>query len=82
MSIKSGLNDALAKALYGRNAQWNITSLFYFLVIEVYLRDIDVYVEKRYSYDDYKYSTAKDVVNDIVDDVMKEAESKVQDAKL
>lgn len=78
MSLKCGLNDALAKALYGRNAQWNITSLFYFLVIEVYLRDQNIYIEKRYSYDDCKEWSAED----IVDDVMHEVESKVQDAKL
>lgn len=78
MSLKCGLNDALARALYGRNAQWNITSLFYFLVIEVYLRDQNIYIEKRYSYDDCKEWS----VEDIVDDVMHEVESKVQDAKL
>lgn len=78
MSLKCGLNDALAKALYGRNAQWNITSLFYFLVIEVYLRDQNIYIEKRYSYDDCKEWS----VEDIVDDVMHEVENKVQDAKL
>ncbi len=78
MSLKCGLNDALARALYGRNAQWNITSLFYFLVIEVYLRDQNIYIEKRYSYDDCKEWS----VEDIVEDVMHEVESKVQDAKL
>ena len=78
MSLKCGLNDALARALYGRNAQWNITSLFYFLVIEVYLRDQNIYIEKRYSYDDCKEWS----VEDVVDDVMHEVESKVQDAKL
>lgn len=73
MSLKCGLNDALARALYGRNAQWNITSLFYFLVIEVYLRDQNIYIEKRYRYDD----SIKWSVEDIVDDVMQEVESKV-----
>ena len=73
MSLKCGLNDALARALYGRNAQWNITSLFYFLVIEVYLRDQNIYIEKRYSHNDCKEWS----VEDIVDDVMQEVESKV-----
>lgn len=73
MSLKCGLNDALARALYGRNAQWNITSLFYFLVIEVYLRDQNIYIEKRYSYDDCKEWSVEDIVND----VMQEVESKV-----
>lgn len=73
MSLKCGLNDALARALYGRNAQWNITSLFYFLVIEVYLRDQNIYIEKRYRYDD----SIKWSVEDIVNDVMQEVESKV-----
>ena len=73
MSLKCGLNDALARALYGRNAQWNITSLFYFLVIEVYLRDQNIYIEKRYSHDD----SIEWSVEDIVDDVMQEVESKV-----
>lgn len=73
MSLKCGLNDALARALYGRNAQWNITSLFYFLVIEVYLRDQNIYIEKRYRYDD----SIEWSVEDIVDDVMQEVESKV-----
>lgn len=73
MSLKCGLNDALARALYGRNAQWNITSLFYFLVIEVYLRDQNIYIEKRYSNDDCKEWSVEDIVND----VMQEVESKV-----
>lgn len=73
MSLKCGLNDALARALYGRNAQWNITSLFYFLVIEVYLRDQNIYIEKRYSHDDCKEWSVEDIVND----VMQEIESKV-----
>lgn len=73
MSLKCGLNDALARALYGRNAQWNITSLFYFLVIEVYLRDQNIYIEKRYSHDDCKEWSVEDIVND----VMQEVESKV-----
>lgn len=78
MGLKCGLNDSLARALHGRNAQWNITSLFYFLVIEVYLRDRSVYIEKRYSHDDCKEWS----VEDIVDDIVHEVESKVQDAKL
>ena len=73
MSLKCGLNDALARALYGRNAQWNITSLFYFIVIEVYLRDQNIYIEKRYSHDDCKEWSVEDIVND----VMQEVESKV-----
>lgn len=73
MSLKCGLNDALARALYGRNAQWNITSLFYFLVIEVYLRDQNIYIEKRYRYND----SIEWSVEDIVNDVMQEVESKV-----
>lgn len=73
MSLKCGLNDALARALYGRNAQWNITSLFYFLVIEVYLRDQNIYIEKRYSHDECKEWSVEDIVNDI----MQEVESKV-----
>lgn len=73
MSLKCGLNDALARALYGRNAQWNITSLFYFLVIEVYLRDQNIYIEKRYRHDDCKEWSVEDIVND----VMQEVESKV-----
>lgn len=73
MSLKCGLNDALARALYGRNAQWNITSLFYFLIIEVYLRDQNIYIEKRYSHDDCKEWSVEDIVND----VMQEVESKV-----
>lgn len=77
MSLKCGLNDALARALYGRNAQWNITSLFYFLVIEIYLRDQNIYIEKRYSHNDCKEWS----VEGIVSDVMQEVESKVHNGR-
>ena len=74
MSLKCGLNDALAKALYGYNAMWQVLDLYNFLVVIVRLKDQDCIIEKRYSKSDLEDKE----IEDVVDDVMTEVESKMR----
>lgn len=83
MGFKSHLDNALARALYGRDARWRILDLANVYIVTVWMKSLNYYVERRYSKDEidyYKEITVEDIVNEIVSSVermVENAESKV-----
>lgn len=69
MRLKCGLNDDLARALYGYNAMWQVLDLYNFLVVIVRLKDQDCIIEKKYSKCDLEDKETRDVINDVMCEV-------------
>nr|DAJ94275.1 MAG TPA: hypothetical protein [Caudoviricetes sp.] len=83
VGFKSHLDDALARALYGRDARWRILDLANVYVVSVWMKSLNYYVERRYLKDEidyYKEITVEEIVSEIVSAVermVENGESKV-----
>ena len=74
MGFKSRLDDALARALYGRDARWRILDLANVYVISVWMKSLNYYVERRYIKSESTYSV-ESIVNEIVSEVERMVEN-------